>query len=262
MLILVGQMPHSTVPGWRIEPRRGSFVIRRGGPCTAEGGRKIAAHVHAHPGASPAQKGPFVVLCETTTTETLSARAIAVYSRLNMTEFQVSLLRGINVGGHNRISMPRLRETYERLGCCEVTTYVQSGNVIFASPDDPAVISTRAELGLESEMGSRIHVLGRTHKDLSRIVAEDPYPDAEPAQHHVVFLSGPARPDGIASIAAAALNGEALVARDGEIHLLLPNGLGPSRIPPALTERILGVVPTTRNWRTVRTLSELSRPRP
>jgi uncharacterized protein (DUF1697 family) len=179
-----------------------------------------------------------------------------------MTEFQVSLLRGINVGGHNKISMAQLREIYEQIGCREVSTYVQSGNVIFASSDDPAVISARAELGLEAEMGSRIHVLGRTHADLGRIVAEDPYPHAEPTQHHVVFLSGPARPTGIASINAAAADGEALVARGREIHLLLPNGLGRSRIPAALTERALGAVPTTRNWRTVRTLEELSRPRP
>lgn len=179
-----------------------------------------------------------------------------------MTEFQVSLLRGINVGGHNRISMARLREIYEQLGCREVSTYVQSGNVIFASMDDPAVISARAEAVLEAEMGSSIHVLSRAHTDLGRIVAEDPYPDAEPTQHHVVFLSAPARPKGLASLATSAADGEALVAGNGEIHLFLPNGLGRSRIPLALTERILGVVPTTRNWRTVRALHELSRPRP
>ncbi|MGH2464336.1 MAG: DUF1697 domain-containing protein [Candidatus Limnocylindrales bacterium] len=179
-----------------------------------------------------------------------------------MTEFQVSLLRGINVGGHNKISMGRLRAIYEQLGCREVTTYVQSGNVVFASDDDPAVISGQAEAALEDEMGSTIRVLGRTHPDLGRIVGEDPYPDAEPTQHHVVFLSGPARPAALASIVAAAVDGEQLVATDGEIHLFLPNGLGRSKIPLALTERRLGVVTTARNWRTVRTLHELSRPRP
>jgi len=178
-----------------------------------------------------------------------------------MTEFQVSLLRGINVGGHNRISMGRLRNLYEELGCRQVTTYVQSGNVIFASPDEPAVVSARAEAALEVDMGSTIHVLGRTNAELGRIVAEDPYPDADPTQHHVVFLAGPASPQGLARIAAAAIDGEALVANDGEIHLLLPGGLGRSAIPPALTARILGVVPTARNWRTVCQLYERSRPR-
>jgi uncharacterized protein (DUF1697 family) len=179
-----------------------------------------------------------------------------------MTVFQVSLLRGINVGGHNRISMARLRDIYERLGCREVSTYIQSGNVIFVSADDPAAVSARVEAAIEAEIGSSIRVVGRTHAQLGRIVAEDPYPDAAPTQHHVVFLSGPANPQGLASIAAAAADGEELVAKDGEIHLLLPNGLGQSKIPPALTERTLGAVPTTRNWRTVRTLHDLSRPQP
>lgn len=179
-----------------------------------------------------------------------------------MTEFQVSLLRGINVGGHNRVSMERLRALYEQLGCREVTTYVQSGNVIFASPDAPAAISARAEAALELELGSRIHVLGRTNGDLGRIVAEDPFPDAEPTQHHVVFLGGPPSPQGLATIEAAAVDGEAFVAKGNEIYLLLPRGLGQSAIPAALTARVLGAVPTTRNWRTVHELHERSRPRP
>jgi uncharacterized protein (DUF1697 family) len=179
-----------------------------------------------------------------------------------MTEFQVSLLRAINVGGRNRISMSRLRAIYEQLGCREVTTYVQSGNVIFASPDEPADVSPRAEAVLEQELGTRMRVLGRTHVELGRIMDEDPYPGAEPTHHHVVFLSGPANPKGLAAIAAAAADGEAFVATDREIHLLLPNGIGRSRTVAALTERALGAVPTTRNWRTVSQLHELSRPRP
>jgi uncharacterized protein (DUF1697 family) len=186
----------------------------------------------------------------------------AVYPRPTMTEFQVSLLRAINVGGRNKISMPRLRLIYEQLGCRDVTTYVQSGNVIFASADGPAVVSARAEAALELELGLPLRILGRTHVALGRIVDEDPYPGAEPTHHHVVFLSGPANPKGLAAIAAAAADGEAFVATDHEIHLLLPNGIGRSRIVPALTERALGVVPTTRNWRTVCRLHELSRPQP
>jgi len=179
-----------------------------------------------------------------------------------MTEFQVSLLRAINVGGRNRVSMSRLRAIYEQLGCREVSTYVQSGNVIFASPDEPAVVSAHAEAALEQGLGLRLRVLGRTHAGLGRIVDEDPYPGAEPTHHHVVFLSGPANPKGLAAIVLAAAAGEEFVATDTEIHLLLPNGIGRSRIVPALTERTLGVIPTTRNWRTVGQLHELSRPRP
>ena len=174
----------------------------------------------------------------------------------------VLLLRGINVSGRNRVPMADLRALVTALGFDDVATYVQSGNVIFASADGPAVVSARAESALELELGLRLRILGRTHVELGRIVDEDPYPGAEPTHHHVVFLSGPANPKGLAAIAAAAADGEAFVASDHEIHLLLPNGIGRSRIVAALTERALGVLPTTRNWRTVCRLHELSRPRP
>ena len=178
-----------------------------------------------------------------------------------MTDYQVSLLRGINVGGRHRVPMQRLRAIYEALGGRDVTTYVQSGNVILRTDDDPARLSERAETAIGLELGLDIRVLGRTHDDLARIVADDPYPDAEPIHHHLVFLSGPPRPEGLARMVDAAADGEAFTATDREIHLLLPHGTGRSKLGQALIERRLGVVGTARNWRTVTQLLDLSRPR-
>ena len=178
-----------------------------------------------------------------------------------MTDYQVALLRGINVGGRNRIAMPRLRVLYQDLGCREVSTYVKSGNVILRSDDDPAHLSTRAEVAIGLELGLEIRVLGRTHDEMARIVGSDPYPDAEPTHHHVVFLSGSPRTDGLVTLAAAAVDGESFTATDREIHLLLPNGSGRSKLGQTLIERRLGVVGTARNWRTVTRLHDLSRPR-
>jgi uncharacterized protein (DUF1697 family) len=178
-----------------------------------------------------------------------------------MTGYQVSLLRGINVGGRNRVAMARLRAIYERLGCRDVTTYVQSGNVVLRADDDPADLSERAVAAIGLELGLDIQVLGRTHDNLARIVADDPYPNADPIHHHVVFLSGSPRPEGLVALADAAADGEAFTATDREIHLLLPDGAGRSKLGPALIERRLGVVGTARNWRTVSQLHDLSRPR-
>ena len=66
------------------------------------------------------------------------------------TEPQVSLLRGINVGRANRIGMADLRAVYEGLGCRDVTTYVQSGNVILVSTDAPVEVSRRVEITLRT----------------------------------------------------------------------------------------------------------------
>jgi len=169
-------------------------------------------------------------------------------------------LRGINVGGHNRIAMPRLRAIYEQLGARNVTTYVQSGNVILLADEPPEAFSQNAELAIKRELGLAIRVLGRTHLDMARIVADDPYPDAEPIHHHVVFLSGPPRHEGLTSLAQTATGDETFTLIGSEIHLLLPDGIGRSRLGQALIERRLGVVGTARNWRTVSQLHDLSRP--
>ena len=174
----------------------------------------------------------------------------------------MSLLRGINVGGANRVAMPALRAVYAGLGATSVTTYLQSGNVILASSDEPDELSVRAAAAIERELGLRISVLGRTHSALARIVGANPYPDVPDTSHHVVFLAGPISSAGLATLERLRTEGEAFIVVDGELHLYQPNGLGRSKLGQALTERQLGAVPTARNWRTVVQLSELSRPQP
>jgi len=173
-------------------------------------------------------------------------------------ELQVSLLRGINVGRANRIGMADLRAVYEQLGCRDVTTYVQSGNVILASPVAPDELSRRVEIALEAAHALKVRVLGRTHAQLVKVVADDPYPSAEPTEHHVVFLSGPIPADHLVALGRFASGGETFTAIHHELHLMLPRGLGQSKLAAALTERHLGVVGTARNWRTVTKLAELS----
>ncbi len=177
-----------------------------------------------------------------------------------MTQFQVSLLRGINVGGNNRVAMPTVRRIYEQLGCTNVMTYVQSGNVILAADVDPDTLSPRVEAAIKLELGLAIRVIGRTRAELDRIVGADPYPRAEPTHHHVVFLSAPPLPQGLAALTEAAADGESFKVIDRDIHLYLPAGIGRAKLGQALIERRLGVIGTARNWRTVQQLHALCRP--
>ncbi|MGH2513224.1 MAG: DUF1697 domain-containing protein, partial [Candidatus Limnocylindrales bacterium] len=132
--------------------------------------------------------------------------------------------------------------------------------VVFDSDGLPAELSLRVETTIKAELGLDIRVIGRTHADLDRIVADDPYPRAEPTQHHVVFLSGEPRTEGLAGLGQAVAGDEAFVVVDGAIHLFLPDGIGRTRLSQALIERRLGVVGTARNWRTVTELHRLSNP--
>ncbi|MEO8229687.1 MAG: DUF1697 domain-containing protein [Chloroflexota bacterium] len=171
---------------------------------------------------------------------------------------QCSLLRGVNVGGHNRVAMARLSELYEGLGCTDVETYVQSGNVAFSSPLDPRGISAKVEKAIRHEFALEIRVLGRTHRELEKIVATDAFAGADPASRHVVFLSDALAAEAADTLRDAAAGREEVVVAGREIHLLLPDGMGRTKLSGALIERRQHVIATARNWRTVTRLRDLT----
>ena len=172
---------------------------------------------------------------------------------------QVSLLRGINVGGHNQIAMPRLREIYVSLGLDSVTTHINSGNVIVSTDREPDALARDVEAAIRRELGLEIRALGRTHADLGRILAEDPFPDAHPSRHIVAFLSGPPTDEAMERLRARATDEDRVEAVGRELHLLYGAGMAGSKMSAALIERP-GLVATARNLRTVTRLHELTAP--
>ena len=172
---------------------------------------------------------------------------------------QVSLLRGINVGGHALVPMARLRAIYAGMDLDDVRTHLQSGNVVFRSDRSPDAIAAEAEVVLQREFGFAIRVLGRRHEDVARIAAANPFPDADPSRHVVVFLSVPPPADARTRIETVATAGETVHFGQRELHIYYPDGIGRSRVTNAVIERN-GVVGTARNWRTVMRLMELTAP--
>ena len=87
----------------------------------------------------------------------------------------VALLRGINVGGRNRVAMADLREVVLGLGHTEVATYIQSGNVVFTSEEaDTARIATALERAIAKHLGVRPTVVVLTRAELAQVVADNP----------------------------------------------------------------------------------------
>jgi uncharacterized protein (DUF1697 family) len=174
----------------------------------------------------------------------------------------VSLLRGINVSGRNRIPMADLRALYEALGHQVVSTYVQSGNVVSNSSTRSAdTVAREIERAITDDLGLDVTVLVRTPAQLAKVVAANPLVQGgvDPTKLHVTFLaSKPARAQ------VDALNGrryapdEFAVVGD-TVYLLCPNGYGRTKINNGYFERTLGMAATTRNWKTVNQLLELGR---
>lgn len=106
----------------------------------------------------------------------------------------VALLRGINVGGRNLIAMPALREAFEAAGFTAVTTYIQSGNVLFESDAPRDALEADIEAVLERRFELPLRVMVRSHSQLRNVVAKAPDGfGSEPDRFHsdVIFLKAP-----------------------------------------------------------------------
>lgn len=164
----------------------------------------------------------------------------------------VALLRGINVGSANRITMAALREVFERLGYENVVTLLQSGNVVF---DASHTLGPAATIALEDELASSTGVRARmlliAAEDFERIADANPLLDVadNPSLMVVTFLGG-AFPADVELPAAADLDPERVVVVDDALYQWCPLGVSKSKVPPAFTRK-LGAAATARNWRTI-----------
>lgn len=173
---------------------------------------------------------------------------------------QVVLLRGVNVGGRNKLAMPALREALEEAGMREVVTYVQSGNVVLESTAKPAALVREVEMAIAKGFGLEVEVLVRTRAELAKIVRADPLGDLADQEklYQVTFCAGKPDAKALAKVAERAVEGERLLARGKEIFAWFPHGVGRSKLAAALSKQNLGVLTTARNWTTVKKLLELA----
>ena len=173
-----------------------------------------------------------------------------------MTTF-VALLRGINVGGNRRVRMSDIRETFADAGCANVTTYIQSGNVVFAHPTRaPDALRAELERRIAEATGFDVPVILRSASEWAEVVAGNPFPDVEPTTLHVAFLEEDPPADSPAAIDTAAYAPEEIVLVGRDAYLHLPYGFGRAKLPQALAA--LGIPATARSWRTVMKLLELA----
>jgi len=170
----------------------------------------------------------------------------------------VALLRGINVGGKAKIPMAALRETCTAVGCEDVVTYIQSGNVVLASKLTAEKLRTALEEAIAKDFGFKPAVMIRTAKELAAVAGRNPYPDADDKTLHVGFLHGAPNAATKKCLAAIDCAPEDLTVVGRDVYLHLPNGMGRAALPVQM-ERCLRPTPiTVRNWRTVTKLVELS----
>ena len=170
----------------------------------------------------------------------------------------VALLRGVNLGARNKVSMAELRELVEGLGAEDVTTYVQSGNVVFRSSGTRDGLTSAIEDEIRSRLGLDVTVMLRTGAEIAKLVAANPFAagEADESKLHVTFLAE--RPDRarVAELEQKRFEPDDFRITAGAVYLHWPQGYGRSKLSNAFFEKHLDVPATTRNWRTVTALAE------
>ena len=175
----------------------------------------------------------------------------------------ISLLRGINVGGNKRIKMEQLRRTFEAMGFEQVKTYIQSGNVVFKTAKiSTSALSKKIEETILKDFGFSASVVSRTAEEMAATIASNPFlkkRGVDPEKLHVTFLSDDPGSVAINKLTELTLAPDQFRCHGKEIYFHLPNGTADSVLMKKPLDRILGVVITTRNWRTVNQLSDMCR---
>lgn len=172
----------------------------------------------------------------------------------------VALLRGVNVGGKNKLPMKDLAELCVALGCSDVVTYIQSGNVVFtarasAAKSLPAGISTE----INRRLGLTVPVVLRSGPQIDNLLAGNPFLPDDPSGKSlaVAFLADAPSTDAIAKLDPNRSPGDRFHVIGPDIYFHLNTGFADTKLTNAWLDSKLSTVSTARNWNTVIKLAEL-----
>jgi uncharacterized protein (DUF1697 family) len=175
----------------------------------------------------------------------------------------VALLRAVNLGPHNKVSMAALREVADALGFAEAQTLLQSGNLVFADPEARSTAKLEQLIGaaVARKCGVSTEIFVRDAREWKAIVAANPFPaEAKRDPSHLVVACGresiPA--DRIEALQRAIVGREQVRAAGRELFVYYPDGIGRSKLTASFMSRHLDANGgTARNWNTVQKIAQL-----
>ena len=172
---------------------------------------------------------------------------------------QIALLRGINLGSRNRVSMPDLRAALEAAGYEDVSTLVQSGNILLTSAKKPATLEREISKLVKSEFGVESATVVRTRDELAGAIERNPIADgpSTPKLFQVTFFSGEPDAEAVATLAEQDFGNERVEVIGREAYAWHPDGIQKSKLAKEMSKG-LGGDGTARNWNTVTKLLELA----
>ena len=180
-----------------------------------------------------------------------------------MTTTYISILRGINVSGQKKILMADLKVLYETLKFTDVTTYIQSGNVVFRADKKTAgaELARKIEQAISKKYKFDVPVIVRTADEMKKAMASNPFvkdKKIDVDKLHVTFLSDAPEEINLESIKKIDFSPDQFVIIDKDVFLHCPQSYGEPKLSNKFVESRLKVTATTRNWKTVHTLADMA----
>lgn len=175
----------------------------------------------------------------------------------------VAILRGINVGKGRKVLMTDLKNLLAKLGLKNIQTYIQSGNVMFdlRQPESLVVLEDGLNQAISGAFGFDIPVIIRTAREMEESVANNPFLKEDGAdidKLHLTFLKDVPAPELLKKIKEFQFSPDQFEIIGKDVFVHCPNGYGQTKITNDFFEKKLKVQATTRNWKTVQKLHELS----
>jgi uncharacterized protein (DUF1697 family) len=170
----------------------------------------------------------------------------------------VAMLRGVNLGSYQKISMAALRTLCGSLGMQDVQTYIQSGNLVFREDgEDPVKLALRLENAIETSFGFRPAVIVRTAAELRKVIAKNPFAGRtgiEPNRLLVVFMDSAPTKQARDQLLSLPCEPEELRINGREVYIYYPLGMAHPKVSLVKIEKTLQCASTGRNWNTVNKL--------
>ena len=164
----------------------------------------------------------------------------------------VLLLRGVNVGGHNRLSKEAFRDAVEAAGGRDVVTYIQSGNAVFSTDGPLNGVEVRA--ALKDVAGVDVPVCLMTASAFKNAMQAVPFPTDNDKAVHLLFAYDAVTPEMHTALDMASKGNDAWAAEGATIYVHTPDGFGRSKLAEAASRKLPA---TARNWRTVGKIADL-----
>jgi uncharacterized protein (DUF1697 family) len=174
----------------------------------------------------------------------------------------IAILRGINVSGHKMMKMADLTAMFNGLGFKNTKTYIQSGNVVFQSKETaPAQLQKTIQKKIAETFGFDVPVMVIPSSEIETILKNNPFLKKNPidvTKLHVTFLNGLYDKKLPVQLAEQKYGNDEFVATENAIYLYCPDGYGNTKLSNTFWENKLKVVATTRNWKTVNELKNMT----